>query len=587
MGLIVCLSVSIGIFICGIFCSFLFGSARNKSKSFFNTINILVIGTFISAVVMFFPIYNEIFLSDQLRCIKVFLLSIHNSIRLFIIDGEFTIVLDFLANVDNQTATVYSVYAAVIFVVAPVLTFSVVLSFFKNISAYSRYFLGYFKSICIFSELNHKSLALAESVKHNGKQRLIVFTDVFENNEEPTYELIQRAHDIGAVCFKQDIVNINFRHHHKRSKLSFFIIGGDESENMDQCLKLISEYKDRDNTNLYVFSTSIDSELLLASSDKGSVKVRRINDIRSLVNRVLYDKGMTIFESAYPDGDDKQISAVVVGLGQFGICMVKALSWFCQMDGYKIRIDAFDQNHEAASRFAAQCPELMSPKYNGAKIPGDAYYEINIHSGLNTDASEFAEKIRSLGRATYVFVALGDDAANIKTAAYLRMLFEQMGCKPIIQAVVFNEAKKEALQGIKNYRGQPYDLEFIGDLKTSYSEEVIINSELERIALDRHLQWGKEEDFWKYEYNYRSSIASAMHKKMKVLCKMPGIDKAAKDRSDDELWALRRLEHRRWNAYMRSEGYCRGPERNDLAKMHHCLVPFDELSEADQKKDDD
>lgn len=151
------------------------------------------------------------------------------------------------------------------------------------------------------------------------------------------------------------------------------------------------------------------------------------------------------------------------------------------------------------------------------------------------------------------------------------MLFERIGYSPIIQAIVFDSAKKEALDGIKNYRGQSYDLELIGDLKTSYSEEVIIDSELEMAALTRHLRWGKEEEFWKYEYNYRASIASAIHKKMKVLCKIPGIEKDPKERSDSELWTLRKLEHRRWNAYMRSEGYCYAPKRNDLAKTHYCL----------------
>lgn len=587
MDWVVCLFASISIFIFGIIRSFILGSAKNKSKRVFNIINMLMISTFISAVVIFLPIYNEVFLSDSLHYIKVFLLSIHNTIRLFIVDGEFDIVLDHMGNIDGIIETIYSVFAAVIFVVAPVLTFGVVLSFFKNIFAYGRYFLGFFKDVYIFSELNDKSLALAENIKKNQKQRMIIFTDVFENNEETIYELVEKTREIGALCFKKDIVNVNFRFHNKRSTLSFFAIGNDESENIDQSLKLISEYKNRDNTNLYVFSSSIDSELLLASSDNGFVKVRRINDVRSLINRILYDKGMMLFESALPKGDDKLISAIVVGLGQYGTCMVKALSWFCQMDGYRVCIDAFDQETDAESKFVAQCPELMSPKHNGAEVQGEAYYKINIHSGVSVDSNEFAKSIECLHGTTYVLVALGNDGANIKAAAYLRMLFERLGRKPIIQAIVFNSAQKEALNGIQNYRGQPYDLEFIGDLKTSFSEEVIIDSELETAALSRHLCWGKEEDFWKYEYNYRASIASAIHKKMKVLCKMPGIEKAAKDRSDSELWALRKLEHRRWNAYMRSEGYCYAPERNDLAKTHYCLVPFDELTEADKKKDDD
>ena len=79
---------------------------------------------------------------------------------------------------------------------------------------------------------------------------------------------------------------------------------------------------------------------------------------------------------------------------------------------------------------------------------------------------------------------------------------------------------------------------------------------------------------------------------MKILCDIPGVRKAPADRSEEELWGLRRLEHRRWNAYMRSEGYSFGGDktpagRNDLAKIHHCLVPFDELSLKDQQKDDD
>ena len=44
------------------------------------------------------------------------------------------------------------------------------------------------------------------------------------------------------------------------------------------------------------------------------------------------------------------------------------------------------------------------------------------------------------------------------------------------------------------------------------------------------------------------------------------------------------LEHKRWNAHMRSEGYVfSGSEdassRNDLAKMHHNLVAFLHLSQ--------
>ena len=50
---------------------------------------------------------------------------------------------------------------------------------------------------------------------------------------------------------------------------------------------------------------------------------------------------------------------------------------------------------------------------------------------------------------------------------------------------------------------------------------------------------------------------------------------------------MRILEHKRWNAYMRSEGYSYAVNRNDMAKQHNCLVPFDKLNEDDKIKDDD
>ena len=50
------------------------------------------------------------------------------------------------------------------------------------------------------------------------------------------------------------------------------------------------------------------------------------------------------------------------------------------------------------------------------------------------------------------------------------------------------------------------------------------------------------------------------------------------------------LEHRRWNAYMRSEGYIysgdlNSDSRNDLGKMHNNLVSYYKLTDIDKNKD--
>lgn len=123
-----------------------------------------------------------------------------------------------------------------------------------------------------------------------------------------------------------------------------------------------------------------------------------------------------------------------------------------------------------------------------------------------------------------------------------------------------------------------------------YTEDVIIDSELEEEALRRHLQWGNEDEFWNYEYNYRSSIASVIHIKARINRGIPGAAKKDTELTDEERSIIESLEHRRWNAYMRAEGYVFSgsadkSSRNDLAKMHHDLVDFSSLSEEEKRND--
>ncbi|MBQ8747181.1 MAG: hypothetical protein IJZ08_04855 [Clostridia bacterium] len=566
-------------------------------------------GVIVSSFTLFLPLHTEVFpnVSDQLlatveRWVSIVFISIHNTIRLFIVDGDFAYIVEHTSTIDGWLHSSYLITFSLLFVIAPVLTFSFALSFFKNVSAHLKYGLCFRRDVYIFSVLNENSLALASSLvnekNRKGVRRIIVFNDVFSKEDEHTSEQILQAKALGAICFKKDILSVNYALHSKARNLSFFLIGEDHNEQTEQALKLITAYKARKNTSLYVFSTQPEMESLLSSAYNAAadgksapqIKVRRINEVRLLISRTLYDSGYeNLFCRAHDDGSDtKKITALVVGMGLHGTEMTKALSWFCQMDGYETEIHSFDLKKDADSAFESLCPELMDPVYNGHRgDTQDANYTIRIHPGYDITTKRFDDAALALPPVTYVFVCLGDDSMNISVALKLRALFAKNGMHPVIQAVVYNAERKNALADIKNFKGQAYDIDFIGDLKTSFSSDVILHSDVEEVALSRHLKWGQESDFWKYDYNYCSSIASAIHRKMKSLCGIPGIDKAPAERTEEELWNLRRLEHRRWNAYMRSEGYSYAPKRYDLAKVHHCLVPFDELSPEDQAKDDD
>lgn len=595
-------AISVGCLVASVIMALTQGKTKYRSGKIIDSTRLIFVGVAMSAVVLFIPICYSAYSPGNIP--ETILLSIYNTIGLFVVAGDFSVITGSLAEASPVIFRCYTVLFAILYAAAPVMTFGFVLSFFKNTSAYKRYVTHFKTDAYIFSKLNEKSLALADSLLGDKKPPLLVFTDVWDREDTSDEDLIDKAKSIGAVCFATDVLATNFSFHSGHSTLNFFMIDEDETENLENALRFIDKYRNRDNTNLYVFSDRDASELLLTNafntaekSDDGNlmrIKVRRINEVRSLVCRTLYEDGYeNIFSTAVDKPDGKHIHALVVGMGRHGTEMTKALSWFCQMDGYIPMISCVDLNGDAEDKFASLCPELMDPALNGRyDIPGEMKNHIQIHSSMDVDSSTFDKLIRDLPQITYIFVALGNDEKNISVAVKLRMLTQRKKYYPAIQAVISNTEKREALTGIVNFKNQAYDIQFIGDMKDTCSEKVILGSELEKKALERHLKWGQEKQFWQFDYNYRSSIASAIHGEMKHKCGIPGIEKAPAERTEDQRQNIRILEHRRWNAYMRSEGYVYSgsterSSRDDLAKTHNCLVAFEKLPLEEQVKDDD
>lgn len=583
--------VAAAIFFGSIVLAFVFSRIKYKSGRVLTPFNLLFIGVVLSALTMFLPIYTTTFETSQCGPFEAVFVSIHNMIRLFAGDGDFEFVTEVLGAATPEMFSAYSKLFSVLFVMAPILTFGFVLSFMKNISANLKYVKNFFCSAFVFSELNEKSLALASDLKKK-RWRVVVFAGVNDTNND----LYERAREIGAICFKRSIAESNFALHCPLSTISFFAIGKNQSDNILTALKLVERYKNRKRTKLYVFASGTDAEMVLSGRcGQTKVEIHRVNDVQSLIFRNLYETGyQKIFESAYTDTDGvKKINALIIGMGQHGTEMTKALSWFCQMDGYRPEINCFDIQKTAEERFVSLCPELMDKKFNGKfNLKGETQYKITIHPDMDVQTAAFDEKVKALARPTYIFISLGSDELNMAVAVKLRAMFMREGAHPQIQAVIYDDEKKMALAGVKNYSGQPYDIDFIGDVESAYTEAVILGSDLEQIALLRHKKWGEERTFWQYDYNYKSSIASAIHSKMKRLCGISGIEKTPEEREENEKTAIRILEHRRWNAYMRSEGYVYSgstekASRNNLAKQHNCLVAFSKLPLSEQEKDDD
>lgn len=531
-----------------------------------------------------------------IRVIETISLSLANVMQVFTVDMDGKGLLETISKQEMfYLQQPYIITMSILCTVAPLLTVGVLATVLMSLSARRRYISNFFKDAYIFSDLNERSITLASDLKKNQPNSIVVFTDVVEREEEAFLDLSNKAKEIGAIIFKEDILSQRFDLHKKDKSITFFIIGDDETENITHSLTIIEKYKERENTRLYLFSSTRESELALSKVTYGKIKVHRINEIKSLIYRTIYEKGAVLFRKAIETNHSsvKHINVIVLGMGDYGTEMIKALAWFCQMDGYKLSIHAFDKDKQAESKFKALYPDLLSQDYNGTDN-GESNYSITIHSKMDIHTTEFKDYLATLKDekcASFIFISLGSDEENIKAATDMRMLWKRLGSDPTIQTVVRNTAVSKALTNAVNYRGEEYNIDYIGDIQLEYSEGVIINSELESKALERHKKWGAEESFWAYEYNYNSSAAPIIHFKARNNCGVYGSDKLINNPDitvlePDEIKNLRCLEHRRWNAYMRSEGYVYGTKRNDIAKTHPSLKSFFDLDPAEQENDE-
>ncbi len=334
----------------------LFGTYKKKRR--INVIHVLIAGFFVMGLILIIAPHYELYKGENLAVLKTVVVSFRKVIRLFGAHSIYDVFLEMIPCAPNSIADYYVSFVLAVQFIAPLLTFGFVLSFFNNVVSLIRYLLAYCNDVYIFSCLNERSLTLAEDIFKNHPNARVVFTDCIEKPKGNDLLLAERANGINAICFSKNIRAVNWSVHSKNSRIFFFAMCDDDAKNIDHATKLLKSYNMFENANLYIFSSGIIGELLMAGRAKGSMRVRRVNVVKSQVSRILFEKGDVIFQSAR-DSDKpsiKKISAVIVGLGTHGTEMLKSLAWFCQMDGYILKITGFDKDPLAEEKFTSLCP---------------------------------------------------------------------------------------------------------------------------------------------------------------------------------------------------------------------------------------
>ncbi len=587
----ICLTIFGGLslicLICFLCTSIGYYKKRKRAKQVVSAFQLFTLGVFFSILLMLVPMYYLKYdFGDKHTVFRPFLLSLHGAFRAFILEGDYQFVIDSLKGHHIGLRVCYGLYASTLYVLAPVLTFGNILSLFKHLKDEWRYawYKGENVTLYIMSELNEKSIALAESIRRDcpkgdkssrrrskdgarQKKKIIVFTDVFVQNEEDDFELLNRARDLNAICLKRDIAHLDFMD--KKGNVELFLIGDDESENVSQAVKItnsLNKENKKFNVKVFVFSTqksasyvvdSITYDNLLEQASKHDYgdccfKLRRIDEKRQLIWNTIKDMHLYDLAKVDPETGEKIISVLIVGFGSYGMEFFKTLVWYCQFEGYKLQINILDKhgrsedNDYIESVINGECPELL--RVNRSDKDGESKYDIRIFSGVDVLTDDISklflyddigadkrEAARRIKATSLALVSLGDDDTNIEVSIRLRGLFDRINGVVAqkksqvswnseavqIYSVVFDDQKSETLFSecepdsnvplLVNHRAVPYHIHFIGSMSTRFSYDNIYNAELEtRAYRNHHIGWvdieKKIHDEWE-----KSGVADKLH----------------------------------------------------------------------------
>ena len=615
---------------------------RHKERG---EIKYLGAGVFLACVAACFP---GMCLSDQ----KGFALamSVSHSIRMFVVDTGVSDIADLLS---PDTLGImfypYKILVCLLYLLAPVFTLSVVLRYFSNFFERIRLAGRRKQDLYIFSDLNTRSLEIAaglsREMKNTGKKQSIIFCRSNDKDDINT-ELEEKARELNAVFAAGDMLQL--RLNNKRRYTSYFHISDDDEKNIDDTLQMIENMTgdspwlksgklNQENAAVYCYSSNAEAEILLDAEEKENLRVVLMNEMRDAVYEHLYRYPLYLgvrmpeterqgeeTQKRKETGERESLPLLIVGGGKTGIEFLKAALWCGQMKDYEPDIHLIDvKGNLIRKKIEEECPELFKK---------EAGYKIDIHK-VNIFSSMAERYLDTLPEIGYCVVCLGEDEDNIRAAMWLKKYFYMKGRtrSPLICTYIESSRKRAAVWNLhENTRSKKilyYGIIPFGSREMYFGDSSDAAFVMEYLALGVQAHYWRlnresgDEDrknavknFYEKQSNRRSSIANGLHIGSKLwelglgIMRVPGTgaekemfgryirpaDFAAETKG--KLDAYYNLEHERWMAYVRTEGwrlattggsslkeirecyeeYCAVfKNQNYMMKLHPALVPID------------
>ncbi len=511
---------------------------------------------------------------------------------------------EYLADIQLTGAlrSAYLIVNYLCYIICPIVTSGLIISFVGDAFDRIRYAVSLKEKCYVFSALNEKSLSLSKTIDKDG-------AIIFLNAKDCDEGLKTGARKEGALLLNGSVLGLKF---FANKKYHIYLIEKDEDNNVDLGQSLITKLQEKKIVKaiIYAFCKSGATVDFLESliEKESNVEIRCIDETALLCNHLVFEHPLYVL----PDGL-KDISVAIVGLGTYGIRMLKTVFWAGQIVGLNLKIRAYDKDADKIKeQFFADCPLLKN----------DTTIEFVSANVINESFDKSFFNKENSSDATHVFVCMGDDGLNFLITEKLFRSFRQKRDFNKAKLPQFFTRVRSAKKTHSLFENSAFledrNIHLFGTLESIYSKNTIFNSHLENLSFAVHLAYWDaltkskdseeyimaEHDFKTKEYDRRNSMAAAIHLNTKLYAS--GVLKGAiptekelneyKTLIQDEklLLKLSKNEHLRWNAFMATEGFTSTTmddikkyafetknHKDLISKGHPCIIPWDDLDKVE------
>ncbi|MBO7123033.1 MAG: hypothetical protein J6V90_07125 [Treponema sp.] len=541
----------------------------------------------------------------------------------------FAAVFDFPWNL----GLLYGIYALVLSIVTPIVFGGFLVSYVKALWNLLLFHIRRrFCNIYYFSDLNEKSMLLAEDIAANEKHNALI---VFCNCNKVSGSLEERIDKNHFIALSENECDLILRFSFGNKKQCFFEISDDDNKNLvgvnktiERLLEVFRNSKKEYFPNLKVFlfmERSLFGSEQLFESDQKKINIILVDKIKTSIYNLLFEKPLC----DATDAGNKSLSIAVFGNGVYSKEFFKNSIWASILDNsYKTKISYVDSTADSFKKsLELNCPGLFTQDYN-----------LNFYA-TDLQSSELNVTLNKLKATNYIVIDTGDDETSINLAIYLRMFYirnsADFNFKPFIAVRIKDSKMAKRINGMKTRGDVSYEIYSFGSDKEIYSYNLIVESPIEKLALNCHAAYKNETNEYESkeaavfgcnisEFEKSSNRAAAVHIKNKLF--LMGLtlkpynddvseedikqnDKAVeliKNKVADEkiIEALQEAEHYRWNAFHFSAGWINPTlakskiykdlaksktksHKYELAKMHACLCSWEEMPALEKMYDKD